>query len=335
MPNRRITKVNKSETHRRIVMVAYDGANALDIVGPLDILGASFISDETADARYTVDVVSPDGGLISTYPSGVSIQSRCYKSIRYAAIDTLLVAGGEAFENVLHNDALLNWIFRSAKKSRRVASVCTGAFLLAAAGLLEKRRATTHWRWAERLQTSYPEVLVEPDRLYTKDGNVYTSAGITAGMDLALALVEEDFGGNVAREIARNWVIFAKRPGGQSQFSALLPESTETHNHSLEEVIALIHDNPEADLSIEALADFAHMSVRNFARRFRDETGVTPGKYVERIRLAAARSRLENSAESIESVAQRTGFINTERMRRTFMRHLRISPQDYRRRFQL
>lgn len=320
--------------HRRIVMVAYDGANALDIVGPLDILGAA-VRDQTTDSRYTVDVVSPQGGSICTSPSGVCIQSRAFNTMRYSSIDTLLVAGGEDFEKALENHALLRWISNAAKKSRRVASVCTGAFLLAATGLLDKRRATTHWRWAKQLQEAYPHIAVEPDCLYTKDGNVYTSAGITAGMDLALALVEEDFGSNVARDIARNWVIFAKRPGGQSQFSALLPETAESANRSLEEIIAWIHDHPEADLSIESLAALAHMSVRNFARRFREETGVTPAKYVERIRLAAARSRLENSVASIESVAASAGFINTERMRRTFMRHLKISPKDYRRRFQL
>ena len=324
-----------SEPRKHIVMLAYDGANALDIVGPLDILGAALASTSKTDSRYTLDVVSPNGGLITTHPAGVSIQTRRYQSIRYPAVDTLIVAGGEAFENILHDRALLRWLAKTANKSRRVASVCTGAFLLAAAGLLNERRATTHWRWAKRLQNSFPQIRVEPDCLYTKDENIYTSAGITAGMDLALALVEEDFGGIVAREIARNWVIFAKRPGGQSQFSALLPDSKETSSQSLEEVIAWIHDHPESDLSIESLADFSHMSVRNFARRFREETGVTPAKYVERIRLAAARSRLESSTASIESVASSAGFINTERMRRTFMRHLRISPQDYRRRFQL
>ena len=316
-------------------MLAYENANALDIVGPLDILGAAAGSEPAASSRYTVDVVSPGGGLIRTHPSGVCIQTKDYQSIRYANIDTLLVAGSEFFNDVLTDQALLNWLARTAKKSRRVASVCTGAFLLAAAGLLDGRRATTHWRWAEHLQSSFPAVLVEPDCIYTRADEIYTSAGITAGMDLALRLVEEDFGRQLASEIARNWVIFAKRPGGQSQFSALLPEPGESPPHTMENVIAHIHDHPEADLSIEALADLAHMSVRNFARRFREQTGLTPAKYVERIRLATARSHLENSPASIEAVAKSAGFLNTERMRRTFIRHLSISPQDYRKRFQL
>ena len=333
------TDSDDTPSPRRILMLGYDGANAIDIVGPLDILSATNLSEQDKTPAYVIDVVSPAGGLISTFPSGVQIQTRSYKSIRPKHIDTLLVAGGEAFEEYLEDKALLRWITTTAKKSRRVASVCTGAFLLAAAGLLDGRRATTHWRWADRLSSAYPKITVEPDRIYTKDERIYTSAGITAGMDLALALAEEDFGARVAREIARNWVIFTRRPGGQSQFSELLPEvenspNQTTANEAIESVVAWIHDHPSADLGVDALATKANMSPRNFARRFNEHVGLTPAKYVERVRLAAARNHLENSNASIETIANRTGFLNTERMRRSFERHLRVSPQNYRNRFQ-
>ncbi|MEM7469166.1 MAG: GlxA family transcriptional regulator, partial [Pseudomonadota bacterium] len=309
--------------------------NALDVVGPLDIFAATNVLDAEANSSYEIEVVSPQGGLIKTYPSGVCIQTKRLSKHKRRPIDTILVAGGEAFRTAQQSNAITNWLRREGPQARRVASVCTGAFILAAAGLLNGRRATTHWRWAEDLQNEYPDLKVNIDAIFTKDENIYTSAGITAGMDLALALVEEDLGANSARTVARNWVIFAKRPGGQSQFSALLPANDDDGERALEQTIAWIHDHPEADLSVDALAEKSNMSARHFARRFREETGLTPAKYVETIRLQAARGHLESSNESVESIARHTGFLNSERMRRVFIRHLHVSPQDYRSRFQL
>ncbi|MGR8947689.1 MAG: GlxA family transcriptional regulator [Gammaproteobacteria bacterium] len=322
-----------SQSPKRIVMLAYDGANALDVTGPLDVLAGSTVARDEPLPDYVIEVASPAGGVISTSPSGVRIETKSFAALKGQSIDTLFVAGSEAVELAVNNKALIKWIQRVAPRARRVASVCTGAFLLAEAGLLNDRRATTHWRWANALSTGYPTITVEPDRIYVRDENIYTSAGISAGMDLALALLEEDLGANVAREVARNWVMYAKRPGGQSQFSALLPEVDEA-DHGISEVLAWIHDHLTENLSIDRLAGVSKMSPRNFSRRFRLQTGFTPAKYVETIRLQAAQARLENSNQSVESIAAKTGFTNSERMRRAFVRQLKISPQDYRNRFQ-
>ena len=244
-----------------------------------------------------------------------------------------MVAGCENIELVQKDKRIINWLKRTAPKTRRIASVCTGAFLLAEAGLLNARSATTHWRWADALADKFPKVNVCPDKIYVKDNNVFTSAGITAGMDLALALIEEDLGTAIAMQVARNWVMFLKRPGGQSQFSTVALDNSSVDS-AIELVIAWAHENLDKDLSVEALAEKAKMSARNFARKFNKQMGLTPGKYIETIRLQAARDQLETSTYSIESIADRTGFANSERMRRTFVRHLNVSPQDYRIRFQ-
>ena len=314
-------------------MLAYEGANGLDITGPLDVLAGSNFSKSDSQPSYTIEVVSPRGGLITTRPSGISIATKSFAEIKGKTIDTLLIAGSESVETVINDTELIHWIKRVAPRARRVASVCTGAFLLAEAKILDHRRATTHWRWAQKLTEQYPFISVDPDKIYVQDEHIFTSAGITAGMDLALALLEADLGADVARDVARNWVMFAKRPGGQSQFSALLPESDEV-GESINELLAWIHDHLEENLNIERLAEICKMSPRNLARRFRAETGTTPAKYVETLRLQVAQAHLENSNHSVEAIAFRAGFTNYERMRRAFVRHLKISPQDYRSRFQ-
>ena len=326
-------KLSVPKLQRRVVMLAYDGANGLDITGPLDVLAGSNFSKSASQPSYTIEVVSPGGGLIATRPSGVSIATKSFDELKGKPIDTLLIAGSESIETTIKDTQLIRWIKRVAPRARRIASVCTGAFLLAEAGLLDHRRATTHWRWAHKLTQQYPSITVDPDKIYVQDEYIFTSAGITAGMDLALALIEEDLGANVARDVARNWVMFAKRPGGQSQFSALLPEGNEV-GESISEMLAWIHDHLEDNLNIERLAEICKMSPRNFARRFRAETGTTPAKYVETLRLQVAQVHLENSNHSVEAIASRAGFTNYERMRRAFVRHLKISPQDYRNRFQ-
>jgi transcriptional regulator GlxA family with amidase domain len=221
---------------------------------------------------------------------------------------------------------------RASRSARRTASVCTGAFVLAAAGLLDGRRATTHWAWAQELQREHPQVRVDAEPIFVRDAQIWTSAGVTAGMDLALALVEEDLDRDAALQIARHLVLFLRRPGNQSQFSATLSAQTPARE-PLREVQRHVVEHPEADLSVEALATRACMSTRHFARAFAAETGTTPARYVERVRIEAARRRLEDTAEPIAAVASTCGFGTAETMRRTFLRALDVGPAEYRRRF--
>jgi transcriptional regulator GlxA family with amidase domain len=248
------------------------------------------------------------------------------------AIDTLLVAGGRGVEAALRERALLSAIARLAPRARRLASVCTGTFLLAEAGLLDGRRVTTHWDACRDLARRYPALRVDPDPIFVRDGRVATSAGVTAGMDLALALVEEDWGRETALAVARRLVLFLKRPGGQSQFSAQLAAQG-AERDALRDVQEFAVGNPDADLSVAALARRAAMSPRHFARVFAREVGTTPARFVERVRVEAARRRLEESAAGVEVIAESCGFGSAETMRRAFLRGLQVSPADYRSRF--
>jgi transcriptional regulator GlxA family with amidase domain len=228
---------------------------------------------------------------------------------------------------------LIDWISRMAPTTRRTASVCTGAFLLARAGLLDGRRATTHWASAAELARLHPDVHVDPQPIFLRDGQIWTSAGVTAGMDLALALVEEDLDRDAALTIARHLVLFLRRPGNQSQFSATLA-AQQPLRQPLRETQRLVVENIAGEHTVEAMAARAHMSTRHFARAFRAETGITPARYVERVRLEAARRRLEDTTESIGGVAAACGFGTAETMRRVFLRTLQVGPAEYRRRFQ-
>jgi transcriptional regulator GlxA family with amidase domain len=242
------------------------------------------------------------------------------------------VAGGTGVGALEDDERFLEALRSAADRSRRVAGVCTGAFLLAAAGLLERRRATTHWASCALLAERHPETEVDPDPIFVRDGNVYTSAGVTAGMDLALALVEEDLGRETALTTARWLVLFVKRPGGQAQFSAQLAAQT-ADRAPLRELQAWIPDHLDRDLSVPALARRAQMSDRNFARAFRRETGMTPAAYVEAARVESARIALESGDLPVESIARQTGFGTVETLRRAFRRRVGVSPHDYRSRF--
>jgi transcriptional regulator GlxA family with amidase domain len=256
------------------------------------------------------------------------VAGRAARDVR-GPLDTLLIAGGEGVRHAVGDAATIAWIRRIEPRCRRVSSVCSGAFLLARAGLLDGRRATTHWRSCDDLARLFPRVQVEPDRIYVRDGRIATSAGITAGMDLALALVEEDLGGELARDVARQMVLFLRRPGGQSQFSAQLA-SPLASRLSLRELQSWIHEHPDADLAVETLARRMAMSPRNFARVFTRELAVTPARYVERARIEAARARLEDSSTGLDEVAAACGFGSAETLRRVFQRLLRVSPSAYR-----
>jgi transcriptional regulator GlxA family with amidase domain len=314
---------------RPIVVVAFPDVQALDVTGPTEVFSlADRASEHTA---YTIELVALRDDPLRTSSGLTLTPTRAARDSR-GAIDTLVVAGGLGVRDAARDERMISWIRSAAGRSRRVASICTGAFMLARAGLLDGRRATTHWAACEALQRHYPAIEVEPDPIYVRDGNVYTSAGVTAGIDLALALVEEDLGRRVALDVARSLVLFVRRPGGQAQFSASLAGQAAEHR-SLRELQDWLADNLDQDLSVAALADRAYMSARNFARVFAREVGATPASYVESLRLERGRLLLETTELQLEEIARRCGFGTVETLRRVFTRRLRVAPTDYRRRF--
>jgi transcriptional regulator GlxA family with amidase domain len=326
-----------TQAPRQIVIVAYPGVQSLDIAGPLEVFaGAHQLIEATtrAERGYEIRILSRDRAPLRT-SSGMTLTPHAGLGKApgaTACIDTLIVAGGQGCMEAAADPVLVDWIAQAASTARRTASVCTGAFVLAAAGLLDGRRATTHWASAAELAARYPAIEVDPEPIFLRDGPIWTSAGVTAGMDLALALVEEDLDREMALQIARHLVLFLRRPGNQSQFSATL-SAQQPEREPLREVQRYALENPAADLSVEALAARAHMSPRHFARAFRAETGITPARYVERVRLEAARQRLEDTTDSVAAIAGACGFGAVETMRRAFIRSLEVAPAEYRRRF--
>jgi transcriptional regulator GlxA family with amidase domain len=320
-------------TPRSVTVLVYPDFQALDAVGPVEVFaGARELRDRRrlADPGYAVRVVSGTGGPVRS-SSGLTLETEPLDRPR-RPLDTLVVAGGPGARRAARDRALVDWVVRRAARARRVASVCTGAYVLAAGGLLDGRRVTTHWSSCADLARRHPAVTVDPEPIYVRDGAVYTSAGVTAGMDLALALVADDLGREPALTIARWLVLFLHRPGNQAQFSAQLSAQV-ADRPSLRDVQHWMAENLTADLSVEALAERAAMSPRNFARRFRLEVGVTPGRYAERLRVEAARRRLEDAGDGMDGVAAACGFGSAETMRRAFERRLGVSPAEYRRRF--
>jgi transcriptional regulator GlxA family with amidase domain len=312
---------------RRVVIVAFPDVQPLDVVGPAEVFHTA---SRLEGGAYEVTIAAPEPGPLSASAVRLDVQA-ALADVR-GPIDTLVVAGGTGVLALDRDEAFLEALRGAAKRSRRVAGVCTGAFLLAAAGLLDGRRCTTHWASCALLAERYPEVEVDPDPIFVRAGDVYTSAGVTAGMDLALALVEEDLGRETALTTARWLVLFVKRPGGQAQFSAQL-HAQQADRRPLRELQAWIVDNVGADLTVPALAGRAHMSERNFARAFAREVGMTPAAYVECARVESARMALEAGDAPVESVAVRAGFGTVETMRRAFNRRVGVAPADYRRRF--
>jgi transcriptional regulator GlxA family with amidase domain len=314
---------------RRIVILAFEGAQTLDVAGPYEVFS---IADRVArGGAYSIEIVTPDGAAIRT-SSGLTLAPHRAASAVRGPIDTLVVAGGDGVLNASADEWLVRWVRRTAARSRRVTSVCTGAFILAGAGLLDGRRAATHWANASDLAAQYPEIDVDPEAIFVRDGNVWTSAGVTAGMDLALALVEEDLGRKAALDTGRWLVLFVQRPGGQSQFSPHLRAQV-AERRPLKELQEWMSANLDADLSVPALAARVYMSERNFARAFTREVGMTPGAYVEAIRVDHARLRLESTTQQLDAVARDCGFGTVETMRRAFHRRLGVGPAAYRDRF--
>jgi transcriptional regulator GlxA family with amidase domain len=317
-------------TDRTIVHVAYPGIAMLDLVGPVQVF-ATANRMAASGPRYRSLVASVDGRPI-TGDAGLRLDVDARLSSVTGSIDTLLISAGLTYVEAMRSDELLAEVRRIADGTRRVGSTCVGAFVLAAAGLLDGRKATTHWAFCEELGSDFPSITVEPDRIFVRDGNVFTSAGVTAGMDLALGLVEADHGVDVARSAARWLVLFMQRPGGQSQFSERLGHSIPTDS-GLRVVCDEIVADPSGDHSAPSLAERAALSERHLARLFVAGTGTTPARFVERVRVEAARELLEAGPTPVENIAEQVGFGSAETMRRAFLRVLGVGPADYRARF--
>ncbi|MFI7098899.1 GlxA family transcriptional regulator [Streptomyces sp. NPDC050161] len=310
---------------RDVLVVLYDDVQSLDVSGPVEVFSGA---NRAVPDAYRIRTASLDGGPVTT-SSGLRLTPDL--ALADAAVPhTLLVPGGEGSRTI--DPRLTDWLRRHAPHAQRKVSVCGGALLLAEAGLLDGRRVTTHWALCESFAAQYPAIEVAPEPIYVRDGDVVTSAGVTAGIDLTLALVEEDLGRDLALWIARRLVVFLRRPGNQTQFSTQLAVQT-AGRRPLRDVQQWIIDNPSADLSVDTLACRAGLSPRHFARAFRLEVGMTPGRYVDRVRLEAARRRLEDTVDGIEEVSRHCGYGTPEAMRRAFVRVLGAAPAEYRRRF--
>jgi transcriptional regulator GlxA family with amidase domain len=315
---------------RVVDVLAFPEVQLLDVTGPLQVFASAneFVAEAGGARPYLLKVVAQDASVTSS--AGVALATAPLPR-RDAALDTLLVAGGPGVDAASGNPVLVDWLRRRASKARRVASVCTGAFLLGAAGILDGRRATTHWKYCASLAQRYPAARVEPDPIFVRDGPIWSSAGVTAGIDLALALVEDDLGRDIALAVARYLVVFLKRPGGQAQFStALALQAAEDRFGTLHRWInAHLGD----ELSLAVLADRAGMSERSFSRHYAEATGQTPARAIERLRVEAARRLLSEQRTPVKRIAQRCGFGSEETMRRSFLRLLGATPQAYRERF--
>ncbi|MEV5436991.1 GlxA family transcriptional regulator [Streptomyces sp. NPDC052682] len=310
---------------RTVLVVLFDGVQSLDVSGPVEVFAGA---ERHSPGTYLIRTASLDGGPVRT-TSGLTLVPD--SSLAEATgPHTLLVPGGQGTRRP--DPGLVDWVREHGPRATRLVSVCTGAIVLAEAGLLDGRRATTHWAYCAELARDHPAVEVDPDPIYVRDGPVATSAGVTAGIDLALALVEEDLGRDVALTLARHLVVFLRRPGNQAQFSAQLAAQT-ARREPLREVQQWITEHPGADLAVETLAARARLSPRHFARAFRAETGMTPGRYVDRVRLEHARRLLEDTADGIEEISRASGYGTPEAMRRAFVRALGAAPAEYRRRF--
>lgn len=316
---------------RAIEVLAFPSVQLLDVSGPLQVFAtANELTAGAGEARPYAPRVVARGGKPVTTSAGLEVATHPLSSVR-KPLDTLLIAGGPGVHAAATDSTITEWVRKRTANARRTASVCTGAFLLAAAGVLDGRRATSHWRHCDELGRRYPNVRVEADPIFVKDGEVWTSAGVTAGIDLALALVEEDLGRAMALAVARQLVVFLKRPGGQSQFSAAL--SLQTADDRFGALHDWIGKHLADDISLPVLAERAGMSERSFSRHYAETVGITPARAVEQLRVEAARRLLSETRLPIKRISQRCGFGSEETMRRSFLRLLAATPQDYRARF--
>ena len=338
MINRRVTKQNTAAARtqslargRAVVILAVPPVEELDLIGPLAVFaGVNRVLSENGLA-YNVSVVSSEPRRVISGESGISLVTHGHYRKITKPIDTLIVVGSITSRGA-QDPQLFAWLRERAERVRRVASICVAAYFLAEAGLLSGKRAATHWMFAGEMQKKYPAVNVDASPIWVQDGNLYTSAGVTAGIDLALAMVEEDQGAAVALQVARGLVVFLRRPGGQAQFSVALSAQT-SERKAFRELQAWIAENLPNDLSVPALAGRAAMSPRNFSRVFTRDVGTTPAKFVERISREAAKNQMEESDRSLEEIAGSCGFGSVETMRRTFLARLQLTPGAYRNQF--
>ena len=327
-----------SSNLRKIGIFTFPGVEILDIGGPMEVFTFAnlFLQSQgiVKEPAYIIEVLAEQPGTVTTLSGLQIIANRSYNDAS-SDIDTLIIPGGNIISYPFYKDSeLMAWIRSMSTRVRRLVSVCTGSFALAESGLLNGLRATTHWDFCQHFSRDYPQVKLEPDQIFVQDGNIFTSGGITSGIDLALALLEDDWGHEAALFVARYMVVFLKRPGGQSQFSNYLTTEA-TNRPDLRVLQTWIIQHPAEDLRVEALAMRMCMSSRNFSRLFLSETGVTPAKYVEMARIDAARHYLETGELSIDMIAEKSGFLDPERMRRAFLRELGVNPKNYRDRFNL
>ena len=329
---RRVTVRNRTI---RVAMLAYPDIQMLDVMGPLEVFSRTsrWLKDNgrRTDDAYSLEILGLKRGVFRASSGLRLFADRRFDEVG-RGIDTLLIAGGRGVDAYRAHGPLLRWIRKQAGYVRRLASVCTGAFILAEAGLLKGRRATTHWAACGKLAWRYPDVEVEPDTIFVQQGSIYTSAGVTAGMDLALAMVEEDQGREVALAVARELVLFLRRPGGQAQFSAQLAVQLAEHE-PLRDLQAYVLEHPSEDLSVETLAHRVAMSPRNFARVFTREVGTTPARFVTSVRVETARRLLEETSDNLETISDKSGLGTPESLRRAFLRLVGVAPSQYRERF--
>jgi transcriptional regulator GlxA family with amidase domain len=321
----------RSQPERRVVIVAFPEVQLLDIAGPSSVFTTASRLVSPKRPGYRVELAALRPGPVVTQ-GGVQLHATLSLDRIRGPFDTLLVPGGEVLMEPDTEPELSPRLRLLAGRCQRMASVCTGSFLLARAGLLDGKRATTHWLGCEALQRQHPRCEVLPNQIFVRDGRIWTSAGVTSGIDLALAMVEEDLGREVARQVARLLVVYLRRPGGQSQFSVQMA-SQWASRAPIREVQEWLPEHLREDLSVEALSRRAAMSPRNFARAFRSQVGVTPARYVERLRVEAARASLETTQRTVKEIATEVGFGTLETMHRVFRRALGVPPAEYRRRF--
>ena len=322
------------EPLKRIGILAYPGVMSLDATGPPEVFATAnyHLQQRGQPPCYTPEIIAWREGLVVCSSGLRLIAEHSCKAVT-GKLHSLLVAGGPDVSAQLEDVELVTWLVKSAPAITRIGSICTGAFLLAQAGLLDGRRATTHWQHSDEFRSRFPEVKLCPDIIYVRDGALITSAGVTAGMDMALALVEEDCGKAIAMATAKSLVMFLRRPGGQSQFSTLL-EFRPGSSERISELIEWLFNNLDQPLNVERLAKQACMSSRHFARVFQQQTQLTPAKFINLARIERARLYLEQEQIPLKQVASQCGFGSDEQMRRAFVRHLNVLPQQYRQRFQ-
>lgn len=320
---------------KTVEIVVFSGANGLDVVGPLEVFSAAsrLLQLQQSGQGYKVLITGEKTGLV-TLESGLTVNVEKTRRANDKA-DYLVIPGGSDLDALCGDPKRFKYLSVRAKKCSRIVSICTGAFILAKLGLLNGRRCTTHWRYTQTLAEQYPAISLCENAIYVEDGNIFTSAGVTAGIDLALALVERDYGSDIAIEVARNLVLYLRRPGNQSQFSAPLELRKKAGNRFQKLHDWLLENMSRPDLQTETLANFMAMSPRHFSRCFHEQTGITPGKYIENVRLLKARELLGTTAQPIKSVAYLCGFQQEERMRRLFIKHLGITPSQYRYHFSI